>query len=128
MMGCNMIDVYAQRWPSTLENRSLNGCWESASSHWKYMLPLKCSYWMDLKGNSCKLFEFTFGRTQKLWRWFNKPPSRQFLDCGRWKSELLWNFTIVGFQSNVNCLMGSTSHEAWSGLRHTCGHSLVLDH
>ncbi len=25
-------------------------------------------------------------------------PSRQFWDCGRWKSDSLWNFSIVGCQ------------------------------
>ena len=28
--------------------------------------------------------------------WFY--PSRQFWDCGRWKSDSLWNFSIVGCQ------------------------------
>ncbi len=37
-------------------------------------------------------------------------PSRQFWDCGRWKSELLWNFTIVG------C---SQSQQTWSGFSPT---------
>ncbi len=34
-------------------------------------------------------------------------PSRQFWDYGRWKSESLWNFSIVGCQFTVNCLLGS---------------------
>ncbi len=38
-----------------------------------------------------------------LW---NKVPSRQFWDCGRWKSDSLWNFSIVGCQFTVNCLRG----------------------
>ncbi len=33
-------------------------------------------------------------------------PSRQFWDCGRWKSDSLWNFSIVGCQFTVNCLLG----------------------
>ncbi len=33
-------------------------------------------------------------------------PSRQFWDCGRWKSDSLWNFSIVGCQFSVNCLRG----------------------
>ncbi len=32
--------------------------------------------------------------------------SRQFWDCGRWKSDSLWNFSIVGSHWTVNCLLG----------------------
>ncbi len=35
-------------------------------------------------------------------------PSRQFWDCGRWKSDSLWNFSIVGCQWTVDCLLGCT--------------------
>ncbi len=37
---------------------------------------------------------------------FKYVPSRQFWDCGRWKSDSLWNFRIVGCQLTVNCLLG----------------------
>ncbi len=35
-------------------------------------------------------------------------PSRQFWDCVRWKSDSLWNFSIVGCQWTVNCLLETT--------------------
>ncbi len=38
-----------------------------------------------------------------------KYPSRQFWDCGRWKSDSLLNFSIVGCQWTVNCLLGWTT-------------------
>ncbi len=47
----------------------------------------------------------------RVWRMsrlvhLTKIPSRQFWDCGRWKSDSLWNFSIVGCQWTVNCLLG----------------------
>ena len=42
-------------------------------------------------------------------------PSRQFWDCGRWKSDSLWNFSIVGCQWTVNCLLGfeHVCYDSW---------------
>ncbi len=36
-------------------------------------------------------------------------PSRQFWDCGRRKSDSLWNHIIVGCQWTVNCLLGDAT-------------------
>ncbi len=36
-------------------------------------------------------------------------PSRHLWDCGRWKSDSLWNFSIVGCQFTGNCLLGVQS-------------------
>ncbi len=39
-----------------------------------------------------------FNHKGRNWRNFVYVPSRQFWDCGRWKSDSLWNFSIVGCQ------------------------------
>ena len=46
------------------------------------------------------------GKEDKLQPVTTTQYSRQFWDCGRWKSDSLWNFSIVGCQWTVNCLLG----------------------
>ncbi len=64
------------------------------------------TYWyVPVPTSEINLFHKDLGVTQSLHMAMYKVPSRQW-DCGRWKSDSLWNSSIVGYQWTVNCLLG----------------------